>query len=132
MLEFGAGNGTLAAQLLDALGDAVQSYTIVEVSGALRERQAQTLAAFGSRVQWISELPDNIRAVVVGNEVLDAMPVKLLQRTAGAWHERGVVWDEAISGFAWQDHPTDERPPLAIEGTPGPYTHLTLPPKREV
>jgi SAM-dependent MidA family methyltransferase len=122
VLEFGAGNGTLAAQLLDALGDAVQSYTIVEVSGALRERQAQTLAAFGSRVQWISELPDNIRAVVVGNEVLDAMPVKLLQRTAGVWHERGVVWDEAISGFAWQDHPTDERPPLAIEGT---YDYLT-------
>jgi SAM-dependent MidA family methyltransferase len=116
VLEFGAGNGTLAAQLLDALGDAVQSYTIVEVSGALRERQAQTLAAFGSRVQWISELPDNIRAVVVGNEVLDAMPVKLLQRTAGVWHERGVAWDDATSGFAWQDHPTDERPPLAIEG----------------
>jgi SAM-dependent MidA family methyltransferase len=75
VLEFGAGNGTLAVQLLEALGDAVQSYTIVEVSGALRERQAQTLAAFGSRVQWVSELPDSINAVVVGNEVLDAMPV---------------------------------------------------------
>ncbi|MEY4913506.1 MAG: hypothetical protein RL025_1333, partial [Bacteroidota bacterium] len=62
-------NGTLAVQLLEALGDAVQRYTIVEVSGALRERQAQTLAAFGSRVQWVSELPDSINAVVVGNEV---------------------------------------------------------------
>ena len=117
VLEFGAGNGTLAAQLLEALGDAVQSYTIVEVSGALRERQAQTLSALGSRVQWVSELPDSINAVVVGNEVLDAMPVKLLQRTAGVWHERGVVWDETNSGFAWQDRPTDQQPPLAIEGT---------------
>jgi SAM-dependent MidA family methyltransferase len=48
--------------------------------------------------------------------VLDAMPVKLLQRTAGVWHERGVVWDEATSSFAWQDRPSDERPPMAIEG----------------
>jgi SAM-dependent MidA family methyltransferase len=86
------------------------------VSGALRERQAQTLAAFGSRVQWVSELPDSIEAVVIGNEVLDAMPVKLLQRTEGVWHERGVVWDEATSGFAWQDRITNERPPVEIEG----------------
>ena len=116
VLEFGAGNGTLAVQLLEALGDAVQSYTIVEVSGALRERQAQTLAAFGSRVQWVSELPDSINAVVVGNEVLDAMPVHLLQRTAGVWHERGVVWDEASCAFVWQDRVTNLRPPMDIEG----------------
>ena len=116
VLEFGAGNGTLAKQLLEALGDSVQSYTIVEVSGALRERQAQTLAAFGSRVQWVSALPDSINAVVMGNEVLDAMPVRLLQRTAGVWHERGVVWSDVTSGFAWQDRVTDARPPLDIEG----------------
>ena len=122
VLEFGAGNGTLAVQLLEALGDAVHSYTIVEVSGALRERQAQTLAAFGSRVQWVSELPDSINAVVVGNEVLDAMPVRLLQRTAGVWHERGVVWDEASCTFAWQDRVTDERAPMDIEGT---HNYLT-------
>ena len=122
VLEFGAGNGTLALQLLEALGDVVQNYTIVEVSGALRERQAQTLAAFGSRVQWVSELPDSIEAVVIGNEVLDAMPVRLLQRTAGVWHERGVVWDEASCAFAWQDRVTDERPPMDIEGT---HNYLT-------
>ncbi len=122
VLEFGAGNGTLAVQLLEALGDLVQSYTIVEVSGALRERQAQTLSAFGSRVQWVSELPDSIEAVVIGNEVLDAMPVRLLQRTAGVWHERGVVWDEASCAFAWQDRVTDERPPMDIEGT---HNYLT-------
>ena len=116
VLEFGAGNGSLAAQLLGALGGAVQSYTIVEVSGALRERQAQTLAVFGSRVQWVSELPDSINAVVVGNEVLDAMPVRLLQRSAGLWHERGVVWDQASCAFAWQDRVTEERPPMDIEG----------------
>jgi SAM-dependent MidA family methyltransferase len=116
LLEFGAGNGTLAAQLLEVLGDSVQSYTIVEVSGALQQRQAQTLAAFGSRVQWVSELPEQIEAVVIGNEVLDAMPVRLLQRTAGVWHERGVVWREVSQNYAWQDRPTDARPPMDIAG----------------
>jgi len=122
VLEFGAGNGTLALQLLSALGEQVKTYTIVEVSAALRERQAQTLAAFGQQVRWVSELPDSIQAVVLGNEVLDAMPVRLLQRSAGIWHERGVVWREAESCFDWQDQPTDERPPVEIAGE---YDYLT-------
>lgn len=116
VLEFGAGNGTLALQLLQALGKQVKSYTIVEVSAALRERQAQTLASFGPQVRWVSELPDSIQAVVLGNEVLDAMPVRLLQRIDGVWHERGVVWNEAEGRFDWQDRPTVERPPVEIAG----------------
>ena len=116
VMEFGAGNGTLALQLLSALGEQVTRYTIVEVSASLRERQAQTLAAFGQQVSWVSELPDSIQAVVLGNEVLDAMPVRLLQRTAGVWHERGVVWHESESRFDWQDRPTDVRPSVEIAG----------------
>lgn len=112
--EFGAGSGALAAQLLDALGDRVRRYTIVELSASLRERQMQRLASFGDRVRWVDELPDSLSAVVVGNEVLDAMPVKLLARGQGAWHERGVTWDGAA--FAWSDRPTDLRPPLEPQG----------------
>jgi len=41
--EFGAGSGALAEQLLQALGDAVQRYDIVDLSGSLRQRQAQRL-----------------------------------------------------------------------------------------
>jgi len=116
VIEFGAGNGTLALQLLSALGEQIKSYTIVEVSSALRERQAHSLQAFAHRVQWVSELPAQINAVVVGNEVLDAMPVRLLQRTAGVWHERGVVWDDTQNTFVWQDRPCADRPPVDIEG----------------
>ena len=115
--EFGAGNGTLALQLLDALGDAVHHYTIVDVSGSLRERQAQTLQAHAAKVQWLEQLPASFEGVVVGNEVLDAMPVRLLHRVGGRWHERGVVWDEVAQSLAWQDRPTDDEPPLAIEGS---------------
>jgi SAM-dependent MidA family methyltransferase len=65
-------------------------------------------------VRWLDNWPKAIEGVVVGNEVLDAMPVHLLQRKDGVWHERGVV--SAGQGFAWQDRPTDLRPPIDIEG----------------
>lgn len=112
--EFGAGSGALAAQLLEALGDQVHSYHIVDVSGTLRARQQATLERWEAKVQWHDSLPAQINGVVVGNEVLDAMPVQLLARIGGVWHERGV----ALQGDAlvWADRPTDLRPPFEIEG----------------
>ncbi|MBB3177127.1 class I SAM-dependent methyltransferase [Variovorax sp. Sphag1AA] len=112
--EFGAGSGALALQLLDALGDRVARYRIVDLSGTLRERQQQTLAKHAAKVEWLSELPESMNGVVVGNEVLDAMPVQLLARSGGQWFERGVVAQG--DGFAWSDRPTDLRPPVEIEG----------------
>ncbi len=112
--EFGAGSGALALQLLDALGSTVRQYTIVDLSGTLRERQQATLAGYAGKVRWLGELPGVMRGVIVGNEVLDAMPVKLLARVSGLWHERGI----ALQGdaLAWADHATDLRPPLEVEG----------------
>ncbi|MFM7802595.1 MAG: class I SAM-dependent methyltransferase, partial [Limnohabitans sp.] len=117
VLEFGAGDGTLAKQLLQALGDRVKRYVIVEVSAHLREQQAMCLQDFAHKVQWLDTLPDTLQAVVVGNEVLDAMPVKLLHRVNGRWHERGVAWHAQASSFVWQDQKTDLRPPCDIEGS---------------
>jgi SAM-dependent MidA family methyltransferase len=115
VFEFGAGTGALALQLLDTLGDRVQRYTIMDLSGTLRERQAGMLSAHAHKVRWLGAWPEVMEGVVVGNEVLDAMPVKLLVRTDGAWHERGIVVD-ADQGFAWADRPTQLRPPVEIEG----------------
>ena len=114
VIEFGAGTGALALQLLDALGAQVRRYTIIDLSGSLRQRQAQTLGAHARKVRWLSAWPEAIEGVVVGNEVLDAMPVQLLVRKAGVWHERGVVL--AQGALAWADRPTALRPPLEIEG----------------
>ena len=119
--EFGAGSGALAEQLLGALGEQVDRYTIVDVSGSLRERQQARLEAHGDRVRWASALPDAMQGVVVGNEVLDAMPVKLLARVAGHWFERGVTVGPD-GRFVWQDRPTDLRPPAEPEG---PHDYLT-------
>ena len=113
--EFGAGSGALAEQILTTLGSQVQCYTIVDISGQLRARQQQRLAAFGAQVQWADQLPASMQGVIVGNEVLDAMPVQLLHRVGGVWHERGVAAGPD-GGFAWQDRPTDLRPPLEIDG----------------
>ncbi|MCW5650049.1 MAG: SAM-dependent methyltransferase [Ramlibacter sp.] len=118
--EFGAGSGALASQLLEALGDQIERYTIVDLSGTLRERQQAALAGHAPRVQWASELPAQLDGVVVGNEVLDAMPVKLLARVGGLWHERGVAWHD--SGYAWADQPTELRPPVEV---PGEHDYLT-------
>ena len=121
--EFGAGSGALALQLLDSLGDSVKRYTIVDLSGSLRERQQGTLKAYAHKVQWVDALPEQLSGVVVGNEVLDAMPVQLLVRKGGVWHERGVVWNvDAASPLQWEDRVTDLRPPMEV---PGEHDYLT-------
>jgi len=121
--EFGAGSGALALQLLDNLGDCVKRYTIVDLSGSLRERQQETLQAHAHKVQWVDALPDQLSGVVVGNEVLDAMPVQLLVRKGGVWHERGVAWNAHVaSPLQWEDRLTDLRPPMDV---PGEHDYLT-------
>jgi SAM-dependent MidA family methyltransferase len=127
--EFGAGTGALALQLLTALkamGQRVDRYTIVDLSDSLKERQRHTLHAHLDVVHWAQALPAQMQGVVVGNEVLDAMPVQLLARVQGQWQERGVVLTHENgnerSTWAWADRPTALRPPLEIEG---PHDYLT-------
>jgi SAM-dependent MidA family methyltransferase len=120
--EFGAGSGALAEQLLRSLDNAVTRYTIVDLSGALRERQRKRLATYGERVRWVDALPQALQGVVVGNEVLDAMPVQLLHFDGEHWFERGVVVTGA--GFAWGDRPTNLRPPHEGPFVPGSVTEI--------
>lgn len=120
--EFGAGSGALAGQLLRALGPRVRRYRIVDLSGALRARQQERLAAFGGQVSWETALPSHLQGVVVGNEVLDAMPVQLLHFDGAQWFERGVGSDG--ERFGWSDRPTALRPPLAAPCVPGTVTEI--------
>ena len=83
VLEFGAGTGALAADMLlalDALHSLPPSYYILEVSGDLRGVQYNTIEARAphllSRVEWLDNWPDAFCGFAVGNEVLDAMPVE--------------------------------------------------------
>ncbi|KVO33697.1 class I SAM-dependent methyltransferase [Burkholderia ubonensis] len=122
VMEFGAGTGKLAAGLLaalDALAAELDEYLIVDLSGELRERQRDTIAAaapgLASKVRWLDALPERFEGVVVGNEVLDAMPVRLFAKADGAWRERGVALD-ARQAFVFEDRPVapaDVPPALA-------------------
>jgi SAM-dependent MidA family methyltransferase len=98
MVELGAGRGTLAATLLaelEALDRLPARYRILEVSADLRERQRDLLARrvprLAARVEWLDTLPQSCAAVVIGNEVLDALPVHRLRRRDGRWLELGVA-----------------------------------------
>ncbi len=86
VLEPGAGTGRLALVLLaalDALGAAPDRYWILEPSPALQAEQRRTLQALPAhlrgRVEWLQALPAPFVGAIVANEVLDALPVELLQ-----------------------------------------------------
>ncbi len=123
VFEFGAGSGALAEQLLDALGDGVRRYSIIDLSGSLRAAQAARLARFGDRVRWLDAWPAAMHGVVVGNELLDAMPVQLLHFDGSKWFERGVAL-AANGRFAWADRPTALRPPVDAVFVPGTVTEI--------
>ncbi len=116
--EFGAGTGALAEQLLGELGDRIDRYVIVDLSGALRERPHQRLLkahpGLVNKVIWADSLPDELNGVIVGNEVLDAMPVHLLSWDGQRWLERGVsLSDSDELPLQWADRPGPDglRPP---------------------
>ncbi|RJX33530.1 MAG: class I SAM-dependent methyltransferase [Oxalobacter sp.] len=93
VLEFGAGTGKLALDLLTELegrGIQPERYFILEPSGELRARQQQLLKNF-SQIEWIDQLPETFSGTVIGNEVLDAMPANLIAKMPGGWREQGVV-----------------------------------------
>jgi SAM-dependent MidA family methyltransferase len=75
ILEFGAGTGKLARDVLTAMaaqGVQIDSYAIIELSGELRARQQEALKDF-PQVTWLDEVPAAFHGVVLANEVLDAM-----------------------------------------------------------
>ena len=111
--EFGAGSGALAAELLAALGPRIRRYSIVELSAPLRERQRAATREHAGVVGWLDALPERMNGVVLGNEVLDAMPVDLLHFDGGAWFERGVGRGEGERALVFSDWPTALRPPNA-------------------
>ena len=108
IMEFGAGTGKLAFDILSELRDAGRlptHYFIVEISTQLRARQQETLRDF-PQVRWLDSLPASFSGVVIGNEVLDAMPVQLVVRGEHAWLERGVALD-AAEAFVYADRLCD-------------------------
>jgi SAM-dependent MidA family methyltransferase len=109
IIEFGAGTGKLARDILTELvsmGVPVHRYSIVELSGELRARQKNALRGF-NQVTWLDQFPAAFSGVVIGNEVLDAMPAHLVVKTAQGWKERGVGLKP--KKFVFRDRPCEPR-----------------------
>ena len=114
ILEFGAGSGKLAVDILSALQelDALPDrYDIIEVSADLTQRQQALLRErvpqLVSRVRWLTELPGRHDGVMIANEVLDALPVERFLRTETGVRQHRVVADDGrfrMRDFAAPDH----------------------------
>ena len=101
--EFGAGTGALAAELLNSLAGSLKRYCIIEVSPNLAQRQREHIAAHApehaGKVNHLSTLPDRFDGIIIGNEVLDAMPVERIVQSAEGSLKRGFVAIDG-AGFA--------------------------------
>jgi SAM-dependent MidA family methyltransferase len=113
VLEFGAGSGRLALDVLrtlDELDMLPDKYNILEVSADLRERQRcllhEELPGLADRVGWLERMPDTHRGVVLANELLDALPVeRFMRRKDGVYQLR--VGEEA-GEFVFVDEPAPD------------------------
>ena len=105
ILELGAGDGRLAAQMADELGELPESrgarYFILETSAALQKRQRETLR--GKNIEWLGALPDSFCGAIIANEVLDAVPFLLFAKREGMWRARGVV--QKNGALQWEERP---------------------------
>lgn len=99
LAECGPGRGTLMADMLRATKNvsgfhAAAKINLIEVSPVLRGSQKSILGAYD--VRWcedISALPEDIPMIVIGNEFLDALPFRQLQKFEGKWYERCIDFD---------------------------------------
>ncbi|RCS56790.1 class I SAM-dependent methyltransferase [Parvibium lacunae] len=108
IVEFGAGTGQLAADILRTLAAAgieLDRYIIVDLSGSLRARQAATLRDWPC-VEWVDTLPTALRGVILANEVFDALPVQIFVNEATGVCERGVAVN-AEGEFVWAERAAD-------------------------
>ena len=115
ILEFGAGSGRMAADILAELATIEclpAHYYILELSAELRARQQETIREkvpqLAERVVWLDGLPDaGFRGVVLANEVLDAMPVHRFRVRNGELLELYVV-QEGESFVLHEGEPGEE------------------------
>ena len=121
ILEFGAGTGRLAADMLRHLAErgVAVHYQIMELSATLQAQQRATITEaladipHQHRFTWLSELPQQFCGLMLGNEVLDAMPVRLIGMDNGQAFERGVAVEN--HQLIWQERPSDEHLPMPAE-----------------
>lgn len=106
IVEVGPGEGGFAQAVLEAADDdfaRALTYRMVERTPAVRERQQEKLA---DRVVWtesVTELPRTLYGCVFANEVLDNLPVHLVEMRGGEILE--ICVDEADGELIFTTRP---------------------------
>ncbi|MQX36583.1 class I SAM-dependent methyltransferase [Roseospira navarrensis] len=126
LVECGPGRGTLMADALRALAPvpafrAALEVHVVETSPTLRETQRATLGdAVAAWHDTLATVPDDAPLFLVGNEFLDALPVRQYVRAAGRWHLRRVGLDGAgaLAFVTGEPAPADDLHPRLRDGAP--------------
>ncbi|MFZ4535186.1 class I SAM-dependent methyltransferase [Propionivibrio sp.] len=142
IIEVGAGSGRLAADMLlelEVRAALPERYSILDLSGELRQRQQATIAQRAphllDRVTWLDRLPERFDGLVLANELLDAMPVHLVvwgsEEDELAILERGVGWENnefVCCDRPAQDHVLERAQALAFENPlpPGYLSEICL------
>jgi len=101
LVELGPGRGTLMSDALRAIRivppfrEALDVW-LVETSPTLAMMQHELLLDCGVAVSWVQSLKDVPEGptIVIGNEFLDALPVRQFVRVSGQWRERLIRLDE--------------------------------------
>ena len=109
LLEFGAGTGVMAADILaelQGLNCLPERYLILELSPDLRQRQRETLHRLVPElvhlVHWLDAMPaPGFQGVVLANEVLDAMPVQRFRVERDGIKEQFVYYRDGGFRSAW-------------------------------
>ncbi|MDX1499984.1 MAG: SAM-dependent methyltransferase [Woeseiaceae bacterium] len=121
VLEFGAGSGRLAVDVLGALAelDALpREYRILEPAADLKARQQALIGAaipdLAGSVRWLDRLPAGHRGAIIANEVLDALPVERFRRTADGVSQFFVA--EAGAGLELVERPAGAALDAAVRG----------------
>ena len=92
IVEAGAGNGRLAADIMDAIAElapplySTVTCRLIEAEPSLAQTQAKMLAAHSGRLAWSSPLELSagtlaISGCILSNELVDALPVHLVEMT---------------------------------------------------
>ena len=113
ILEFGAGSGRFACDILqelESLHALPDAYLILEVSADLRDRQQQLITKelphLIDKVKWLDRLPEEkISGVILTNEVLDALPVERFQIVDDHVKQQRVVFENDEFQFVTTDPP---------------------------
>jgi SAM-dependent MidA family methyltransferase len=106
ILEFGAGSGKMALDILNELdrqGALPNHYFILETSAPLKQRQKKLFARQAknllAKVKWVEKLPADFKGIMLANEVLDAFPVQRFRALNNKVEEYYVGWKD--NAFYW-------------------------------